>query len=124
MPRGFEPAIPATKRPQTYALDRAASGVHCIQVTKNICQASNVTRPGEMMQNVVILNNISLLDASRKLALRTFPSIVKHIYSEQQGSLFLTTKDILEELHVTPLEDKLCTYRHKLFQHVHRMDDN
>jgi hypothetical protein len=24
---GFEPAIPATKRPQTYALDRAATGI-------------------------------------------------------------------------------------------------
>jgi hypothetical protein len=22
------------------------------------------------------------------------------------------------------LEDKLCTYRHKWFQHVHRMEDN
>jgi hypothetical protein len=28
MPRaGFETAIPATKRPQTYALDRAATGI-------------------------------------------------------------------------------------------------
>jgi hypothetical protein len=24
---GFEPAIPAAKRPQTYALDRAANGI-------------------------------------------------------------------------------------------------
>jgi hypothetical protein len=24
---GYEPAIPATKRPQTYALDRAATGI-------------------------------------------------------------------------------------------------
>jgi hypothetical protein len=24
---GFEPAIPATKRPQIYALDRAATGI-------------------------------------------------------------------------------------------------
>jgi hypothetical protein len=24
---GFEPATPATKRPQTYALDRAATGI-------------------------------------------------------------------------------------------------
>jgi hypothetical protein len=30
----------------------------------------------------------------------------------------------LEGLHVTPLEDKLRTYRHKWFQHVHRMEDN
>jgi hypothetical protein len=28
MPRaGFEPAIPTTKRPQTYALDSAATGI-------------------------------------------------------------------------------------------------
>jgi hypothetical protein len=28
MPRaGFEPTIPATKQPQTYALDRAATGI-------------------------------------------------------------------------------------------------
>jgi hypothetical protein len=33
-------------------------------------------------------------------------------------------KEILEELHVTPLEDKLCVYRHKWFQHVHRMEDD
>jgi hypothetical protein len=26
-PVGFEPAIPASKRPQTYALDRAANGI-------------------------------------------------------------------------------------------------
>jgi hypothetical protein len=24
---GYEPAMPATKRPQTYALDRAATGI-------------------------------------------------------------------------------------------------
>jgi hypothetical protein len=28
---------------------------------------------------------------------------------------------ILEELHVTPLDEKLSTYRHNWFQHVHRM---
>jgi hypothetical protein len=28
------------------------------------------------------------------------------------------------ELHVTPLGDKLCTYRHKWLQHVNRMEDN
>jgi len=26
-PAGFEPAIPASKRPQTHALDRAATGI-------------------------------------------------------------------------------------------------
>jgi hypothetical protein len=33
-------------------------------------------------------------------------------------------EDILEELHVTPLENKLCTYRHKWFQRIHGMEDN
>jgi hypothetical protein len=42
-----------------------------------------------------------------------------NIYGKQQGTLFLTTK----EIHVTPLEDKLSTYRHSWFQHVHRMED-
>jgi glucose-6-phosphate isomerase len=30
--------------------------------------------------------------------------------------------EILEELHVTPLEEKLCTYRHNWFQHFHRLE--
>jgi hypothetical protein len=30
---GFEPAIPAIKRPQTYALDRAANGIGYIEIT-------------------------------------------------------------------------------------------
>jgi hypothetical protein len=37
---GSEPAIPATKRPHTYALDRAATGIGCITVSHkniNIC---------------------------------------------------------------------------------------
>jgi hypothetical protein len=33
-------------------------------------------------------------------------------------------EEILEELHVTPLEDKLCIYRHKWFQHFHSTEDN
>ena len=32
-PAGFEPAIPAGERPQTYALDRAAVGIDCISIT-------------------------------------------------------------------------------------------
>jgi hypothetical protein len=31
---------------------------------------------------------------------------------------------MLEELHVTPLDEKLSTYRHNWFQHFHRMEDN
>jgi hypothetical protein len=29
-PVGFEPTIPASARPQTYALDRAATGSYCL----------------------------------------------------------------------------------------------
>jgi hypothetical protein len=61
--------------------------------------------------------------------------IVRIVLSERQSVSpnmnsrvhFLNHKrneEILEELHVTPLEDKLCTYIHKLFQRVHRMEDN
>jgi hypothetical protein len=32
-------------------------------------------------------------------------------------------EEILEELHVTPLEENLCTYRRNWFPHVHRMED-
>jgi hypothetical protein len=32
-------------------------------------------------------------------------------------------EEILEELHATFLEEKLCTNRHNWFQHVHRMED-
>jgi hypothetical protein len=39
------------------------------------------------------------------------------------GWIFIGNEEILE-LDVTPLEDKLCTYRHKWFQHVHRIEDN
>jgi hypothetical protein len=30
---------------------------------------------------------------------------------------------IVEEFRVTALEEKLCTYRHNWFQHIHRMED-
>jgi hypothetical protein len=32
-------------------------------------------------------------------------------------------EETLEELHVTALEEKRCTYRHNLFQSGHRMED-
>jgi hypothetical protein len=35
-----------------------------------------------------------------------------------------SNEEIFEELHVAPLGDKLYTYRHKWFQHVHIMEDN
>jgi hypothetical protein len=39
-PPGFEPAIPASERPQTQALDRAAIGISCILVAKLILSDS------------------------------------------------------------------------------------
>jgi hypothetical protein len=42
-PTGFEPAIPASERPQTHALDRAATAIGCrriyaCQIDKTICK--------------------------------------------------------------------------------------
>jgi hypothetical protein len=34
-----------------------------------------------------------------------------------------TNEIFLEELHVTSVEEKLGTYRHNWFQHVHQMKD-
>ena len=33
-PAGFEPAIPVSERPQTYALDRAATGIGFYQIVR------------------------------------------------------------------------------------------
>jgi hypothetical protein len=33
-------------------------------------------------------------------------------------------EEILRELHVTSLQEKLCTHRRSWFQYVHRMEDN
>ena len=34
LPAGFEPAIPASERPQAYALDRAATGIEAMYLEK------------------------------------------------------------------------------------------
>jgi hypothetical protein len=50
MPRsGFENATPATERPQTYALDRAATGIGIgknimINKTKSMCQDAPIIK--------------------------------------------------------------------------------
>jgi hypothetical protein len=47
MPReGFEPAIPATKRPQTYALDRAATGI-------------GETKPPKWIKGVTLMHQVN-----------------------------------------------------------------
>jgi hypothetical protein len=69
MPRsGFEPAIPPTKRPQTYALDRAATGIgykHLIATLNLVIRDShNVRSPSNHGQCGVVLEQVGTL-ASR-----------------------------------------------------------
>ena len=40
-PAGFEPTIPASERPQTHTLDRAATGTGYIEISKNKCSNNN-----------------------------------------------------------------------------------
>jgi hypothetical protein len=56
MPRaGFEPTTPATKRPQTYPLDRAATGIGIIKVIKQekwiVCHVSCMMHMKKYVQN-------------------------------------------------------------------------
>jgi hypothetical protein len=68
MPRaGFEPAIPATKRPQTYALDRAAIGIGFISWCH---QVFFVHIKGASIKKTGIL---------KRLASRNFSNVFFHI---------------------------------------------
>jgi glucose-6-phosphate isomerase len=49
---------------------------------------------------------------------------MKYLHKIYTNIYHKRNEEILEEPHVTTLEDKLCTYRHKWFQYVHRMEDN
>ena len=40
-PAGFEPAIPASERPQTHALDRTATGIGPAFFSDKKCSAAN-----------------------------------------------------------------------------------
>jgi hypothetical protein len=67
MPRaGFEPAIPATKRPQTYVLDRAATGIGHLNIGYMRTQSFMVPRwlvqylhPPQKFQSLPFLNGRS-----------------------------------------------------------------
>jgi hypothetical protein len=61
---GFEPVTPATKRPQTYALDRAAT-----EVGPFILKASIHERTGKKFLNV--LNGCGISPAAYSLCIRT-----------------------------------------------------
>ena len=41
LPAGFEPTIPASERPQAYALDRAATGAGSVCVCVCVCRLTN-----------------------------------------------------------------------------------
>jgi hypothetical protein len=65
------------------------------------------------------------IDPSKLRNTNNFAQNCSRIRVQRGTTLFdhKRNEEILE-LHVTPLEDKLCTYRHMWFQHVHRMEDN
>jgi hypothetical protein len=49
---GFEPAIPETKRPQTYALNRAAVGIGLVKHIVSSFRAEDSVRFSEMLHGV------------------------------------------------------------------------
>jgi hypothetical protein len=57
---GFVPATPATKRPQTYALDRAATGIgqtnHCVTHIRAQLTLHVITRPTQRCSHAMGLN--------------------------------------------------------------------
>ena len=48
-PTGFEPAVPASERPQTHALDRAATGISLLNNT-----STNTTNTKYEIQNTTL----------------------------------------------------------------------
>ena len=62
-PVGFEPAISTGKRPQTYALDRAAPGIGCVNIRcmKNgasfKCSKCNIELSRNSRVNVIVIPN-------------------------------------------------------------------
>jgi hypothetical protein len=59
MPRaGFEPATPATKQPQTYALDRASTGIGGFAVIgSDICPFKNIIQITVFLYKLFIASN-------------------------------------------------------------------
>jgi len=73
-PVGFEPAIPASERPQTYALDRAATGtgeacilyrvIYCVVFSDNCIQPDDGQKlywPKHVVDMLCIIENIVVL---------------------------------------------------------------
>jgi hypothetical protein len=65
------------------------------------------------------------LNSLTKNRLRTAEMKYLHkIYHKIYTNIYHKRNEEILELHVTPLEDKLCTYRHKWFQHVYILEEN
>jgi hypothetical protein len=73
-----------------------------------------------MVENLLPVNSSLLLDFYDTVTVAT-----DFDFWRKFGFYFSNRNEaILEELHVTPLDEKLSTCRHNWFQHVHRMEDN
>ena len=57
-PAGFEPAIPASVRPQTHALDRAATGIG--RYTNYTLGGGNLNKPSFKLQSTQTTETVKL----------------------------------------------------------------
>jgi hypothetical protein len=65
-PAGFEPTIPASERPHTYALNRAATGIgFLVDQCKNFIRISANTGQRDDVRDRIKLENIGLVIAIR-----------------------------------------------------------
>jgi hypothetical protein len=58
-PAGIEPTIPASERPQTHALDRAATGISNVNIQAHNILLRRVVRPVTLLTNVPVVNGTS-----------------------------------------------------------------
>jgi hypothetical protein len=81
-PVGFEPTISAVERPQTYALDRAATGTGC--------QISNTDRNSQLKKETKVLSNFGKRRFYWRLAPAWFRSTRRFLLSPQPRQTVLT----------------------------------
>jgi hypothetical protein len=60
-PVGFEPTISAGERPQTFALERAATGTDTIFATAPFCVSISLKRMKKLIKQLGLRNEKSLL---------------------------------------------------------------
>ena len=96
-PAGFEPTIPASKRPQTQALDRAATGVgHNLRLdllqTKHLTN-SDQWKEGHALTETHIFDRIS--DRTCMLSTRPSSPLLRDSTHTVQSTAFSSVKDII-----------------------------